>query len=128
MSDQWGWYSAPAAIQVFSRFFCSGVSFLRDAGGGICSFGLVEKMRWTSSLSSALPGSNAPTLIAAARWSSRSDALRAALSGPWQAKQLSARMGRISRLYSSLVWAGAGAAQTATAAIEASQAPRTEWV
>ena len=60
------------------------------------------RMRSTSSLSSGLPGTMAPASTAASRWSSRRSALRAALSGPWQAKQFSARIGRMSRLYSSL--------------------------
>jgi len=39
--------------------------------------------------------------MASSRRSSRRLALRAALSGPWQAKQFSARIGRTSRLYRS---------------------------
>ena len=33
--DQWGWYSAPAAIQRLRVSFWAGVSFLCDFGGGI---------------------------------------------------------------------------------------------
>src|SRR5437763_814395 len=49
---------------------------------------------------------------ATSRWSSRSSALRAALSGPWHLKQLSARRGRTSRLYWSLPSAGFSAASS----------------
>src|SRR5688572_12733532 len=45
--------------------------------------------------------------MAASRLSIRRSLLRAALSGPWQAKQFSARIGRMSRLYWSLSWAEA---------------------
>src|SRR5262245_33884354 len=40
----------------------------------------------------------APIFTASSRTSRRRSPLRAALSGPWQAKQFSARIGRMSRL------------------------------
>ena len=70
----------------------------------------VAKTRSTRTLSSALPGTIAPYSTASSRLSRRSSAFRAALSGPWQAKQFSARIGRMSRLYSSLSAAAARAA------------------
>src|SRR5437868_7004136 len=67
-------------------------------------------MRSMSALLSGWPGAIASASSAASRWASRSPALREALSGPWQAKQFSARIGRMSRLYSIFVWANAGCA------------------
>ena len=68
----------------------------------------------------------ASALMAASRWSSRRSALREALSGPWQAKQCSERIGRTSRLYSSLSSArpGAEASSRARATAAASIAVR----
>ena len=65
------------------------------------SLGSLALIRATSSLPSVSPGVMAPALMASSRRSSRKSALRAALSGPWQAKQFSARIGRTSRLNSS---------------------------
>src|SRR5437660_6248298 len=56
-------------------------------------------MRFTSSLLSGLPGTIASFSSAASRRSRRNFALRWFLSGPWQAKQFSERIGRMSRLY-----------------------------
>ena len=70
--------------------------------GGICWSGSWLSIRAISSLSSGLPGTiaRAPLSVSAKApsWvSSRSPALRALSSGPWQAKQLSERIGRTSR-------------------------------
>ena len=65
-------------------------------------FALVSKRRAIRSLSAGLPGARTPDLIASSARSKRKSPLRAALSGPWQAKQFSAKIGRMSRLYSSL--------------------------
>src|SRR6266568_3975924 len=56
-------------------------------------------MRWKSGLFAASPGTMA-FLMASARTSRRSFALRARSSGPWQVKHRSERIGRISRLKS----------------------------
>ena len=64
------------------------------------SLGSLGLIRAISSLLSTSPGTMAPALMAASRRSSRRSAFRAALSGPWHAKQFSARIGRTSRLYS----------------------------
>jgi hypothetical protein len=90
-------------------------SFLSVFSGGMTCLGSADRMRSIRALSSIFPGVIAPALIASSRWSSRKLALRAALSGPWQAKQFSARMGRTSRLYSILVWAWIGDARMASA-------------
>ena len=63
------------------------------------------KMRRMASLWSGLPGTMAGSpssglAVASSRRSSRSFALRAAESTPWQVKQFSERIGRMSRLYS----------------------------
>src|SRR5437773_5261666 len=78
-------------------------------------------MRSRRALSLRLPGLIAPILMAASRSSSRRLALRAALSGPWQAKQFSARIGRTSRLYSILAWAQSGKEGVKKATPEARQ-------
>ena len=63
MSDQCGWYSAPAAIQRLSSVLLrGGQRLVRSAGGGITSSGSSELMRAISSLSSGLPGTIAPGL------------------------------------------------------------------
>ena len=66
------------------------------------SLGFVVLIRAINSLASRSPAVMAPASMAASRRSSRRLAFLAALSGPWQAKQFSARIGRTSRLYSSL--------------------------
>ena len=76
---------------------------MSDFGGGMISSLSSVKMRATSVLFSASPGTIAMSpdfagLIAASRTSSRNPAFWFALSGPWHAKQLSERMGRMSRL------------------------------
>ena len=99
MNAQCGSYSAPSDTQRFRVAFCSAVSFLCDDGGGMrCSSSSARSRRLTNSDSSSLPGAMAPRSIAAARSSKRSLALRAAESGPWQEKHVSARIGRMSRL------------------------------
>ena len=114
MNDHSGWYSAPAAIQALSVSFWAAVSCLWIEGGGITSSLSVAKMRWIISLSSGLPGAMAPALTATSRRSNRRSAFREALSGPWQAKQFSARIGRTSRLKLSFSAAVATKAGSAT--------------
>jgi len=114
MNDQWFWYSAPSAIHRFSSAFCAPVRLLRLLGGGMSCSGSSASIRATSSLSSGFPGTMAVDCMAMSRRSSRKSALRAALSGPWQAKQFSERIGRISRLYSSLPCAWAQRSGTAS--------------
>src|SRR5262245_2530472 len=98
-------HDAPCSIHCLTRAICSALSFLPLVGGGIISDALCELMRENSSLSWGLPGTmatpprfslaNAPSLV-----SSRSFALRDFSSGPWQAKQLSDKIGRMWRLKS----------------------------
>ena len=78
------------------------VSFLPDFGGGITSSGSVLVMRRISSLSPLLPGTMTGSLVrrAPSFTSSRRSALRVLASGPWQMKQFSERIGRMSRLKS----------------------------
>jgi hypothetical protein len=100
MNDQCGWYSAPAAIQRLRRSFCAAVSVLFADFGGIRIVLSSGSSRATSSLASGSLGTMAPISTATSRRSSRRSALREALSGPWQAKQFSDRIGRMSRLNS----------------------------
>ena len=78
------------------------VSTLCDLGVGITLSFSVLKILSMMGLFSALPATMAPNFMASSRLSNRRSALRAALSGPWQAKQFSERMGRMSLLYLSL--------------------------
>ena len=80
------------------------LKFHPESAGGIASSGSALETRRINSLSSGLPGTiarwspksaKAPSLT-----SSRRSAFRSAASGPWQAKQLADKMGRISRLKS----------------------------
>ena len=102
--DQWASHAAPCSIQRRSSSFCSAVSFLCDLAGGI-----ISRAR---SLTDALielalvrlaRGPTVPVLVhlaeeplSACRAAGRPCGL--AESGPWQAKQLSERIGRMSRL------------------------------
>ena len=93
---------APCSTHRRSTATCSGVSGLPVFFGGICRSGSWLSIRAISSLSPGLPGTIArPPLSSSANapsWvSSRSPALRALSSGPWQAKQWSERIGRTSR-------------------------------
>src|SRR5258706_10040570 len=102
---QCGLYSAPAAIQFFSVSFSVADNLFFVLGGGINSSSSVEKMRRTSSLSLALPGTIAvaPDLagcVATSRTSSRNLDLRAPSSGPWHLKQLRDKIGLTSRVKS----------------------------
>ena len=93
---------APCSTQRRSTATWSAVSCLPLFLGGMCSSGSSLSIRTISSLSSGLPGTiarpplsslaNAPSFV-----SSRRPALRVLSSGPWQAKQLSERIGRTSR-------------------------------
>ena len=64
--------------------------------------GSSEKMRSTKSLLLGSPGLIAFAAMAGSRSSRRSSAARVDAAGPWQRKQLSERIGRMSRLKSSL--------------------------
>ena len=86
----------------FNRLTIAAVSGLLASGGGIWRSLSSLRMRRISSLSFGLPGTNAFAVVAAWRSSNRRSAFRVFLSGPWQAKQCSERIGRISRLNRSL--------------------------
>ena len=77
-----------------------GVSFLPDFGGGMTSSASLLATRSISSLSLLLPGTITGSFFrsASSLRSSRSSALRALASGPWQVKQFSDRIGRMSLL------------------------------
>ena len=103
VNDQWACHSAPSAIQRRSVSISSGVSVLWLSAGGIRSDSSSLVMRAINSLASGSPGDtgvipDSASPIALSRWSSRKPALRDAASGPWQAKHLSDRIGRTSRL------------------------------
>ncbi len=75
------------------------VSVFPDSGGGMCSSGSLLVTCSIIALSAALPGTMMPRLTNApssvSKWNR---VLRAFSSGPWHAKQLFERIGRISRL------------------------------
>ena len=111
---QCGSYVAPSAIHRSSVSTCSSKSRpILACGGGMTASGSSETIRATSSLSSIFSGTiaRAPlssSSIATSGISSRSPACRLPLSGPWQAKQLSERIGRMSRLNDSRGFGPAG--------------------
>src|SRR5580658_3218136 len=83
--------------------FCASVSTFSAYLGGMRRAGSVAKMRCTMALLSGSPGTigMAPEGVgftASSRRSRRIPAMRARLSGPWQRKQVSDMMGRMSRL------------------------------
>jgi len=96
-------------------------------GGGITAWGSSDTIRAMSSLSSIFSGTIAreplsTSAVARSNVSSRRPACRLALSGPWQAKQLSERIGRMSWLKDSR----AGALANATPAVTASHGDPTK--
>src|SRR5438552_4879163 len=102
------------------RAICLAVSLWFDSGGGIKSSESWVVILRNNSLVALLPGTitvlpsltrNAPSLV-----SSRSFPLRAFSSGPWHWKQLSDRIGRISRLKSTLPLRAARSTLAAAAA------------
>src|SRR6266496_1771973 len=101
------------------RAICRVVSLWFDSGGGIRSSGSWVVIRRNNSLSALLPGmiTDLPSLIrnTPSRVSSRSFPLRAFSSGPWHWKQLSDKIGRISRLKSTLPLPGARSTLAAAA-------------
>src|SRR6266850_8021835 len=112
------------------RVICLVVSLWIDSGGGIKSSGSLVAIRRNNSLSALLLGTitvlpsltrNAPSLV-----SSRSFPLRAFSSGPWHWKQLSDKIGRISRLKSTLPFPAARSTLAAAASqLRAVTATRT---
>ena len=98
--DQCSSYSAPCFIQSSRIFFCFADSRLPVSGGGMSSSLSSLCRRNTNSLSSGFPGTTAVypprSLSAPSDKSSRRFASRVLLSGPWQWKQYSERMGRTS--------------------------------
>ena len=112
---------APSFTQRLSSSTCAGWSGLWSFGGGITSSLSFVVMRRISSLFSSDPGTTAtspdsPLPNAASFTSSRSSALRLFASGPWQVKQFSERIGRMSRLKSSFVVASSARAVAAVSA------------
>ena len=101
--------------------FCAAVSSLWRIPGGMIRAS-VAKMRWMISLFSGSPGTIGITpgrggFSASSRMSRRRPAMRELLSGPWQRKQVSDMIGRMSRLKLTAPWeiaAGAAMAHNAT--------------
>ena len=97
--------SAPVATHFLRSSICSRVRCLFEAAGGILRSGSSDRILATSSLASAFPGTmtgspDSPLPSADVFSSSRKPPLRCFSSGPWQAKQLLDRIGRMSRLKS----------------------------
>ena len=103
---QWPSYFAPSLIHRVSRASSSSVMVVCVAGGGMITFGLVDWIRRMTSEASASPGTIGSLPLASAgatapsRMSKRNPPAPSATlaSGPWQAKHLSERIGRMSRL------------------------------
>ena len=95
-------YLAPCRIQALMVALSCALSFRCDFGWGMTSSGSSLMIRCQTSLLARSPGTiGVPPLcsrVASSGRSSRSLALRDFSSKPWQEKQFSERMGRISRL------------------------------
>ena len=99
---QWSSHFAPCSIHFVSVATCSLVSVLPLSAGGMWSASAAV-MRFSNSLFFTSPGTTATAPLAASplalfSTSSRSFAFSLPLSGPWQAKQFSLKIGRTSRL------------------------------
>ena len=90
----------PEATQRLSRSFCAAVSVLFDVGRRHDLLGVVREDPGDQLARVEVAGGDRAGLDGVVARSSRRSALRAALSGPWQAKQFSRRIGRMSRLNS----------------------------
>src|SRR4051794_9884567 len=106
-------------------FFCGPVSSLWMAAGGMTR-APAAKIRWMIADFSGSPGTIgvAPLrvgLSASSRRSSRIPAIRELLSGPWHRKQVSAIIGRMSRLKLTSARAQAATANARTHAFISSQ-------
>ena len=82
-----------------SRSFCSSESVLREWGGGITVSASVARIRFSSSLAFGSPGTIArrplsSDMLAPSAVSRRNPA--SCFPGPWQLRQFSARIGRMS--------------------------------
>ncbi len=104
---QWGRYTAPSLIHCFKTAISAAFICLASpcAFCGIRWCGSVDSMRLMSSLCSGWPGTMASGwpgrfLKADSSRSRRNPALRISGSGPWQLKQLAARIGCTSWLKS----------------------------
>ena len=95
-------YWAPSLIHCRSVVRSASVSGLCEFGGGMIASSSSEKMRRTSSLCLASPGTIASESTACSRKSNLKSPSTVIASGPWQAKHLSDRIDRMSRLNSSL--------------------------
>src|ERR1043166_8376574 len=111
MNAQCFCHFAPSAIHCVRTLICCGFSACPLEGGGIRLSGSGDVTRRISSLSSGLPATI--TDFAPSSVSKCSFALRLALSGPWQLKQRSERIGRTSRLNSTAAAWGLAAASSA---------------
>ena len=97
--DQCVSHFAPSSIQRRSMPICASVSACPESGGGMRSSGSGSRIFFTSTLLAALPGTMMPSSAKApSRVSKRNLVSRCFSSGPWQAKQLLDRIGRMSRL------------------------------
>ena len=92
--------SSPLGDPSLEQILLRGRKDLGRIGGRHDLFGVVAEDAATTPLASARPGTMASFAIADSRTSSRRPALRWPLSGPWQRKQFSERIGRMSRLNS----------------------------
>src|SRR5271170_1009384 len=98
MKAQCSFQGAPASIQRRRISFCSAVRVLCDIAGGMRKAGSSDVIRLMIRLSAGFPGAMTNPFLRSAkapsRTSSRRSAMRFPLSGPWQRKQLSERIGR----------------------------------
>ena len=109
--DQWSVHLAPSRTHLVSVSICFFVRALPSSGGGMTSSRFSVAILRINSLSTSLPATTG--VVPDSSWL-KTDSFRSILSpafslpasGPWQVKQCSDRMGRISRS-NSIIWPAA---------------------
>ena len=118
---QWVCQGAPSSIHWRTSSICFSVKVRSEPTGGIRVAWSLVLILWYSLLSAAFPGTitwypprsaKAPSFVSRRRFT-----IRCFSSGPWQAKQLSERIGRISRLKSTPLGLESGCATVVTSKV-----------
>ena len=135
-SDQWFPHAAPSWIHRLSKSRCWGVTVFRADGGGMTKSGSWLSIRRRISLCSGEPAATACLPSRASFEDASSSSLRSACrwaaSGPWQWKQCSERIGRISspksidfNAPSPVCWASTGPSPDQAIELKATRQPKS---
>ena len=135
-SDQWFPHAAPSWIHRLSNSRCWGVTVFRADGGGMTKSGSWLSIRRRISLCSGEPAATARLPSRTSFEDSSSSSLRSAwrwaASGPWQWKQCSESIGRISSpksidrdAPSALCWAKTGPSPDQAIEVMATRQPKS---